>query len=198
VTRTVDEFGARYDHWADEYDSENDNEWIRASASLVVEYAAPAPDATVVDLGTGTGAVALALADDVGSVIGRDVSEGMLERARKKAAAQGIENVDFGVGRFREPDIDDADIVVSNFAMHHLGQVEQRNAIEAIAALEPRKFVIGHCMFFDKTDPEDPIYNPESIYPTTVGELANALTDTGFGVTAVQKVHDQVGVLVAE
>ena len=158
----------------------------------------PDPDDTVVNLGTGTGAVALALSDDAAKVVGRDVSERMLELAREKAAAQGIENVAFGVGHFREPDVEDADIVVSTFAMHHLGQEEQRDAIEAIAELAPRKLVIGHCMFFGETDPEDPIYDPESIYPSTVGELADALTDAGFAVTAVEKIHDQVGVLVAE
>ena len=140
----------------------------------------------------------MALADDAAKVVGQDVSEGMLELACEKAAAQGIENVAFGVGRFREPDVEDVDIVVLNFAMHHLGQEEQRDAIEVIAELEPRELVIGHCMFFGETDPEDPIYNPESIYPATVEELADALTDAGFAVTAVEKIHDQVGVLVAE
>jgi hypothetical protein len=31
-----------------------------------------------------------------------------------------------------------------------------------------------------------------------VGHLADALTDAGFALTAVERVHDQVGVLVAE
>ena len=100
MKRTVDEFVACYDDWADEYDSENDNEWIRSSASLVVEHASPGPNDTVIDLGTGTGAVALALADDTGMVIGRDMSEEMLERACEKAAKRDIENVGFGRGRF--------------------------------------------------------------------------------------------------
>ena len=39
MRRTVAEFVACYDDWADEYDSENDNKWIRASESLVVEHA---------------------------------------------------------------------------------------------------------------------------------------------------------------
>jgi hypothetical protein len=34
--------------------------------------------------------------------------------------------------------------------------------------------------------------------PSTVGVLANAFTDAGFVLTAVERVHEQVGVLVAE
>ncbi|PSP71361.1 SAM-dependent methyltransferase, partial [Halobacteriales archaeon QH_9_66_26] len=41
-------------------------------------------------------------------------------------------------------------------------------------------------------------YSPEVDDPATVGTLADALTDAGFSLTAVERVHDQVGVLVAE
>lgn len=41
MKKTVEEFVEHYDDWADEYDSENDNELIRTSMSLVVEHAAP-------------------------------------------------------------------------------------------------------------------------------------------------------------
>jgi SAM-dependent methyltransferase len=152
----------------------------------------------VADLGTGTGAIALSLAEDAGEVVGRDISEGMMERAREKAAEEGIENVEFGEGRFREPDIESADVVVSNFAMHHLSDEEKVEAIEAIAALGPRKFVLGDVMFFGEPDPDEPFYSPEVDDPSTVGHLADALTDAGFALTAVERVHEQVGVLVAE
>lgn len=195
---TVEEFASHYDDWADEYDEENDNEFIRASTSLVLEHASPTPDDTVVDLGTGTGVITLGLAGEAGGVIGRDISERMLERAREKAAAQGIENVEFGLGRFRDPNVDDADIVVSNFSLHHLGDEEKREAIETIAGLNPRRVVFGECMFFGDTNPEDPEYNEESIYPSTVGHLADALTDVGFVLTKVERIHEHVGVLVGE
>ena len=198
MTKTVEEFADRYDEWATEYDRENDFEEYRAALSLVVEHADPGPNDIIVDLGTGTGAVALALAEDARLVVGRDISEGMLERAREKAAEQGVENVDFGKGRFGEPNVEEADVVVSNFAMHHLDDEGKRAAVEAIAELEPRKYVIGDVMLFSAREPEEPMYNTDAVYPSTVGYLANVLTDAGFAVTGVKKVHEQVGVVVAE
>jgi SAM-dependent methyltransferase len=132
-------------------------------------------------------------------VIGRDISEGMMDRAREKAAERGIENVEFGKGTFRDPNVEGpVDVVVSNFAMHHLSDEEKREAIDAIAALGPRRFVLGDVMFFGEPDPEVSFYSPEVDDPATVGMLVDALTDAGFALTAVEMVHEQVGVLVAE
>ncbi|WP_135852848.1 class I SAM-dependent methyltransferase [Halorussus salinus] len=199
MKKTIEEHASRFDDVAGEYDdSQNDTEEYRACVSLVVDHASPGPDDTVADLGTGTGAIALALADDAGEVVGRDISEGMMEEAREKAEAEGIENVAFGEGRFREPNVEAADIVVSNFAMHHLSDDEKVEAVEAIAELGPRKFVLGDVMFFGEPNPDEPFYSPEVDDPSTVGHLADALTEAGFALTAVEKVHEQVGVLVAE
>jgi SAM-dependent methyltransferase len=223
MTPSIDDHADRFDEKAESYD-ESKNEEYRACASLVVEHATPDADDTVLDLGTGTGAIALALAADAGRVVGRDISEGMLDRAREKAREQGIGNVEFGEGRFREPDVPgdggstgdgsrvdadtdtdtdtdadtDFDIVTSNFAMHHLSDAEKREAVEVIAALEPRKFVLGDVMLFVEADPSAPFYSPEVDDPATVGVLADAFTDAGFALTAVERVHDQVGVLVGE
>jgi SAM-dependent methyltransferase len=199
MKRTLEEHASRFDEVAGEYDdSQNDTEEYRACVSLVVDHADPRSDETVADLGTGTGAIALTLADEAGAVLGRDISEGMMEQAREKAAEAGIENVEFGEGRFREPNVDEADVVVSNFAMHHLSDEEKVEAIEAIAELGPRKFVLGDVMFFGEPNPDEPFYSPEVDDPSTVGHLADALTEAGFALTAVEKVHEQVGVLVAE
>ena len=152
-------------------------------------------------MGTGTGAIALALAADAGRVIGRDISEGMLSEAREKATARNLDTVSFGQGRFREPNVpDDAevDVVTSNFAMHHLSDEEKREAIATLAALGPRRIVLGDVMFFGEPDPSDPFYSPDVDDPATVGLLVDAFTDEGYAVTAVEYVHDQVGVLVAE
>lgn len=200
MKKTIEEHAARFDGHAAQYDEQQSRgKEYRACVSLVLEHADPDPSDVVLDLGTGTGAIGLSLADGAARVVGRDISEGMMNQAREKAAEHGIENVEFGYGTFREPNYDGpVDIVVSNFALHHLNEAEKRATIETIAALSPRKFVLGDVMFFGVPDPEEPYYDPEVDDPSTVGVLADALTDAGFSLTAVERVHEQVGVLVAE
>jgi SAM-dependent methyltransferase len=199
MKKSIADHAARFDEYAAAYDDEQNSEEYRACASLVIDHAAVGPGDAVLDLGCGTGAIGLALAERAERVIGRDISEGMMERAREKAADRGLDNVEFGEGSFREPAVDEpVDVVVSNFAMHHLSDDEKRVAIDVIAGLGPRRFVLGDVMFFGAPDPDEPFYSPEVDDPATVGVLADALTDAGFALTAVEHVHEQVGVLVAE
>lgn len=198
MKKSIDEHAARFDEKASEYDDSKSSEY-RACADLVIDHADPESNDIVLDLATGTGAIALTLAADAERVVGRDISEGMLEQAREKADEQGLENVSFDQGSFREPAYSGpVDIVTSNFAMHHLADAEKREAIDVVAALEPRLFVLGDVMFFDEPDPDEPFYSTEVDDPATVGTLADAFTDAGFSLTAVERVHGQVGVLVAE
>jgi SAM-dependent methyltransferase len=198
MKKTLEEHAARFSDLAGSYDDTSSDEYL-ACCDLVVDHAAPEASDVVLDLGTGTGAIALALAPRAARVVGRDISEGMLEQARQKAREQGVENVDFGYGAFRDPQFEgDVDIVTTNFALHHLSDEEKREAVEVIAELGPRKLVLGDVMFFGEADPTDPFYSPEVDDPATVGTLADIFTDCGFVLTAVERVHDQVGVLVGE
>jgi len=201
MKKSLDEHAERFSEYAADYDDSQDSPEYRRAADLVVGHAAPDGEDTVLDLGTGTGAIAFGVADDAGRVIGRDISDGMLEQARRKAANEGIETVEFGDGRFREPSVpEDADVdtVTSNFAMHHLSDEEKREAIDVIADLDPERIVLGDVMFFAGPDPDEPFYSPEVDDPATVGLLADAFTDNGYALTAVEMVAEQVGVLVAK
>jgi SAM-dependent methyltransferase len=195
----VEDHADRFSEVAADYDDEQDSPAYRATADAVVAHAAPDDDQTVLDLGAGTGAIALPLAERAEFVFGRDPSEGMLDQARAKAEERGVENVAFGEGRFRDPNVEsDVDVVTSNFAMHHLSDEAKRDAIDAIAALDPERFVLGDVMFFGHPDPEEPYFSPDVDDPATVGVLVDAFTDAGFALTAVEMVHEQVGVLVGE
>lgn len=201
MDKPVQDLADRFSQIADQYDDKHGSDEkpiYNACASLVIEHADPRPDDVVLDLGTGTGLIALTLAEAAGHVVGRDISDGMIEQARSKAADGGIENVEFGYGEFRDPQYDgDVDVVVSNFALHHLPDEEKRKAIEVIADLGPRRVVLGDAMFFGSPNPEEPLFS-HGVDGATVGMLVDLLTDVGFVVTEVDRVHDQVGVLVAE
>lgn len=76
---------------ADSYDAHHrrqlGNPAIRTGWTNVWRHALPAAPARVLDVGTGTGHVALLLAELGHDVTGIDLSEGMLAKAREKAAA---------------------------------------------------------------------------------------------------------------
>lgn len=91
-------------------------------AALLQREAAPQPGERVLDVGCGTGATALPFAAAVapgGHVTGIDISEPMLEQARKNLAAAGLANVsllqaDAQVHRFAP---DSYDLVISRFGV---------------------------------------------------------------------------------
>ena len=72
----------------------------------------PAPDSRILDVCTGTGAVALRAAAKFPScrITGIDLSVGMLNRARQKAEETNIDNVDF-----LEMDLDDLSFPAAHF-----------------------------------------------------------------------------------
>lgn len=99
-----------FDGRSKNYDAD---ETHRRIVSLLIGGVRLQPGDRVLDTATGTGAVALKAAESVGStgmVLGIDVSSGMLEVARKKAAAAGVDNV-----AFRQADAEQIDLPHGRF-----------------------------------------------------------------------------------
>jgi ubiquinone/menaquinone biosynthesis C-methylase UbiE len=104
-----------------------------------------------VDLGAGTGFVALALAPLVGSVLAVDISPVMAEDLARRAARAGLENVRTEVADLRtfQRPAASADLVVSSYALHHLRNEDKRALVaEAGRWLRPGgRIVIADMMF---------------------------------------------------
>jgi ubiquinone/menaquinone biosynthesis C-methylase UbiE len=90
---------------------------------------------TLVDLGAGTGAVALAAAGACRRVVAADVSTAMLAVAGEEAARRGVENVELVPRGFLtyEHRGEPADFVYSRNALHHLPDFWKAIALERIA-----------------------------------------------------------------
>ena len=109
------------------------------------------PGDTIVDLGCGTGLVALDAAESGARVIGVDASAEMLERLRSSAQARGLDGLSLVYGDMRRIPLPDAsvDAVVSCYAFHHLTDDGKELACaEAFRVLRPGgRFVTVDMMF---------------------------------------------------
>lgn len=84
-----------WDRWARLYDL---TQWTnrRANAAAAARTAERIPaGARVLDCAAGTGLFSLAAAERAGFVLCTDLSEAMLERAKRKARRRGLTNLDF-------------------------------------------------------------------------------------------------------
>jgi len=132
------------------------------------------PGETVVDLGSGAGMDAFLAARRVGPdgrVIGVDMTDAMLEKARKNAAGSGLDNVEFRKGNIEVLPLEDAsvDVILSNCVIS-LSPDKQQVYREAHRVLRPG----GRAMVSDL------VLNAP--VPTEMIQAADALLGFGGGV----------------
>lgn len=117
----------------------------------IVERAEPRATDRVVDIGSGTGLLTLALAEHVDRIYAIDISAGMTEYLATKAQSAGYENVEPITGSaISLPLVDGAvDLVVSNYCFHHLNDADKQRALsEAFRVLTPGgRLVFADMMF---------------------------------------------------
>ena len=119
---------ATYDTAADHFDDEALSFWDRIGKRTIAGLKLPA-GAKVLDVGCGTGASALPAAKAVGKdgfVLGVDLSSRLLERARSKALAAGLANVEFRKADMTALNYPDGsfDAVVSVFSIFFVPDME--------------------------------------------------------------------------
>jgi ubiquinone/menaquinone biosynthesis C-methylase UbiE len=126
-------------HWAFAYDLLVSVLWLGREGAFrkrVVELASLKPGESVLDVGCGTGTLAIAAKRCVGPqgrVSGIDPSPEMIQRARKKARKSGIEIIFENAAAEKLPFPDAAfDCVLSTVMLHHLPEEARRKCLSEI------------------------------------------------------------------
>jgi ubiquinone/menaquinone biosynthesis C-methylase UbiE len=121
--------------------------------TLVVEFAAPTGKERVLDIGTGAGHTALALAPRVSSVVLTDPVDAMLATARRLFQEAGLTNAEFVQASAERLPFPTAsfDIVTTRLAAHHFDDVPL--AMREVARVLRRG---GIFIFIDSLAPENP------------------------------------------
>lgn len=123
---------------------------VRVVEQLIAE-AAPQESDHVVDLGSGSGQLALRIAPEVDSVLAVDVSREMISLLEDNARRASIDNVEVVATPIERLSLDDnsVDLIVSNYALHHLRDPDKKVVVEHAARwLRPGgRLIIGDMMF---------------------------------------------------
>jgi len=148
------------------------------SLSRLVELAEPQPSWRALDVATGAGHTAAALAPRVASVIASDITSEMLQEAAKLAAAKGLTNMTTAVVDAEAIPYPDAtfDLVTCRIAAHHFPDVPRFLAEVARVLRDGGTFGL-----VDNISP-DPLSYPQ------FSELQ--LEDAARGYNAFEKLRD--------
>jgi putative AdoMet-dependent methyltransferase len=203
--RRVQERTWDFDRWAENYDN-----WVSSDSSLYARYdevlervlvaAEVGLGKKVLDIGTGTGNLALGSLRRGAVVVGLDPSGKMLVRAREKATELGTPAVGPVQATFlqvAEPFLvipyPDAtfDAVVSTYAFHHVPRHRQPDAIrEMLRVLAPAgSWAVGDLMFVSAEAEREALSRYEWLeeeYFVRLDELAPALAQLGLTLRTEQ------------
>jgi SAM-dependent methyltransferase len=156
------------------------------------------PGETVLDLGSGAGADVLISARRVGrtgSAIGLDMTDEMLDLARRNAAAAGVENVRWLKGHIEDIPLPDAsvDVVISNCVINLSGD-KPRVLREAARVLKPGgRFAVSDVIaapgMDDATRADVAAYTGCVAGALTEDEFRSALAAAGLADVEIRRTH---------
>ena len=178
---------------------------LAADASLgcgnPVALATLSPGEVVLDLGSGGGIDVLLSARRVapeGRVYGLDMTDEMLELARRNQAEVGVENAEFLKGEIEDVPLPDGhvDVVISNCVIN-LSTEKQRVISEAFRVLKPGgRFAVSDVVFLGEKSklPPGVARNVELWSGCVSGALEKSqyetlLSEAGFEEVAVEVTH---------
>jgi ubiquinone/menaquinone biosynthesis C-methylase UbiE len=160
----------------------------------VVELAAPQPDWLVLDVATGTGHTAFALAGHVHAVIGIDLTVEMLRESKQLRAARNVSNVAFGLADVHHLPFPSQTfhLVTCRCAAHHFSRIGQ-----ALGEMRRVLRTGGRLVIDDRSVPEDDFvdtcmnrldrYHDEShVREYRPSEWQKLLEGSGFAVEVVE------------
>jgi SAM-dependent methyltransferase len=160
----------------------------------VVELAAPQPNSVALDIATGSGHTAFAIAPHVHSVIGIDITAEMLREAERLREERSVSNVTFRTGDVHNLPFGDAtfQLVTCRRAAHHFSDIH-RAIREIFRVLDSG----GRVVIDDRSIPEDDFvdrcmnlldtYHDEShVREYRPSEWQRMLEDGGFTVEAIE------------
>ncbi|MCL4518590.1 MAG: methyltransferase domain-containing protein [Thaumarchaeota archaeon] len=165
----------------------------------LIELARPKATDVVLDVATGTGFTAMEFAPHVREVVGVDITEEMLEQARKLTAQRGIRNI-----RFERADackvlpFADAsfDIVSSRRAAHHFTDIptflkESRRVLRSkgrlcIVDMSPQE---GGQAFANQIEK---LRDSTHVRALTASEWRNEISEAGLHVVDLELLPDRV------
>ncbi|MFI8685857.1 class I SAM-dependent methyltransferase [Rossellomorea sp. NPDC077527] len=173
-----------FEEMAKRYDTEERMELAQVVVNEVKKELQDSTSKTLIDYGSGTGLVSLALTDMVKSVLLVDSSEQMLEVAKAKIMQRGILNADVLYSDFTQgtPNMK-ADIVLMSLVLLHIPDTVQILQELSNILHDGGKLII---VDFDKNEN---ISHPKVHNGFVHEELKDQLSEAGFRATEIRTFH---------